>query len=73
MPMCLTCDEGYGLQYLISAAIAYCAMYTQGLVSPWWYVLSIVPLSCLGSSVTYSVAAVCFIADVSGGKVRSYR
>ncbi|XP_017044787.1 uncharacterized protein LOC108090556 isoform X2 [Drosophila ficusphila] len=48
-------------------------MQTQGLVSPWWYVFSIVPLSCFGSSVTYSVAAVCFIGDVSEGKVRSYR
>ncbi|KAH8258444.1 hypothetical protein KR038_011599 [Drosophila bunnanda] len=69
----LICQAGYGLQYLISAAIAYCAIQTHGQVSPWWYVLSIVPISCLGSSVTYSVAAVCFIGDVSEGKVRSYR
>uniref|UniRef100_A0A6P4DZU3 Proton-coupled folate transporter n=1 Tax=Drosophila rhopaloa TaxID=1041015 RepID=A0A6P4DZU3_DRORH len=72
-PLLMCSFVGYGLQYLISAAIAYGAMQTHGLVSPWWYVLSIVPLSCLGSSVTYSVAAVCFIGDVSVGKVRSYR
>ncbi|XP_032570377.1 proton-coupled folate transporter [Drosophila sechellia] len=72
-PLLMCSFLGYGLQYLISAGIAYCAMHTQGLVSPWWYVLSIIPLSCLGSSVTYSVAAVCFIADVSDGRVRSYR
>ncbi|KAH8367181.1 hypothetical protein KR084_006957 [Drosophila pseudotakahashii] len=72
-PLLMCSFLGYGLQYLISAGIAYCARQTHGLVSPWWYVLSIVPLSCLGSSVTYSVAAVCFISDVSEGRVRSYR
>ncbi|XP_016967792.1 proton-coupled folate transporter [Drosophila biarmipes] len=72
-PLLMGSFLGYGLQYLISAAISYRAMQTHGLVSPWWYVLSIVPLSCLGSSVTYSVAAVCFISDVSEGRVRSYR
>ncbi|XP_039227681.1 proton-coupled folate transporter isoform X2 [Drosophila yakuba] len=72
-PLLMCSFLGYGLQYLISSAIDYCAMHTQGLVSPWWYVLSIVPLSCMGSSVTYSVAAVCFIADVSDGRARSYR
>ncbi|KAH8355709.1 hypothetical protein KR200_010266 [Drosophila serrata] len=72
-PLILICHAGYGLQFLISAAIAYCAIQTHGQVSPWWYVLSIVPISCLGSSVTYSVAAVCFIGDVSEGKMRSYR
>ncbi|XP_017123145.1 proton-coupled folate transporter [Drosophila elegans] len=72
-PLLMCSFLGYGMQYLISAAIAYFAMLNKGLVSPWWYVLSIVPLSCLGSSVTYSVAAVCFIGDVSVGRVRSYR
>ncbi|XP_017150750.1 proton-coupled folate transporter isoform X1 [Drosophila miranda] len=72
-PLLMCSFLGYGLQYLISAAVVYAAMQTHGMVSPWWYVLSIVPLSCLGSSVTYSLAAVCFIGDVSEGKVRSYR
>ncbi|XP_017027068.1 probable peptidoglycan muropeptide transporter SLC46 isoform X2 [Drosophila kikkawai] len=72
-PLLMCSFLGYGLQYLISAIIAYWAIQTHGLVSPWWYVLSILPISCLGSSVTYSVAAVCFIGDVSEGKVRSYR
>ncbi|XP_022224753.2 proton-coupled folate transporter [Drosophila obscura] len=72
-PLLMCSFLGYGLQYLISAGVAYAAIHSDGMVSPWWYVLSIVPLSCLGSSVTYSVAAVCFIGDVSEGKVRSYR
>ncbi|XP_034650859.1 proton-coupled folate transporter [Drosophila subobscura] len=72
-PLLMCSFLGYGLQYLISAGVAYAAMQTGGMVSPWWYVLSIVPLSCLGSSVTYSVAAVCFLGDVSEGKARSYR
>ncbi|KAH8373069.1 hypothetical protein KR009_011228 [Drosophila setifemur] len=72
-PLLMCSFLGYGLRYLISAGIVYGAMQTHGLVSPWWYVLSIVPLSCLGSSVTYSVAALCFIGDVSEGKARSYR
>ncbi|KAH8353891.1 hypothetical protein KR067_000085 [Drosophila pandora] len=72
-PLLMCSFLGYGIQYLFSAVIAYMAIQYHGLVSPWWYVLSIVPLSCLGSSVTYSVAAVCFIGDVSEGRVRSYR
>lgn len=48
-------------------------MQRHGLVSPWLYVITIIPLSLLGNSVTYSVAAVCFIGDVSTGKMRSYR
>ncbi|KAH8277654.1 hypothetical protein KR018_003050 [Drosophila ironensis] len=72
-PFLMCAFLGYGLQYLISAIIAYCAMQRYGLVSPWWYLLSILPLSCLGGSVTYSAAALSFIGDVSNGKVRCYR
>lgn len=48
-------------------------MQRAGSVSPWFFVLSIIPLSLLGSSVTYSTAAICYIGDVSTGKIRSYR
>lgn len=64
---------GYALQYLLSSLIAYVAMQHEGMVSPWFFVLSIIPLSLLGSSVTYSTAAICYIGDVSTGKMRSYR
>ncbi|EDW58817.1 probable peptidoglycan muropeptide transporter SLC46 [Drosophila virilis] len=72
-PLLLASYLGYALQYILSACIAYLAMQLNGLVSPWFYVITIIPLSLLGSSVTYSVAAVCFIGDVSTGKMRSYR
>ncbi|XP_062135865.1 probable peptidoglycan muropeptide transporter SLC46 [Drosophila sulfurigaster albostrigata] len=72
-PLLLASYLGYALQYLLSACIAYVTMQRSGMVSPWFYVLTILPLSFLGSSVTYSVAAVCFIGDVSTGKMRSYR
>ncbi|XP_023174840.2 uncharacterized protein LOC111602123 [Drosophila hydei] len=72
-PLLLASYLGYALQYILSAAIAYMSMQRHGLVSPWFYVISIIPLSLLGNSVTYSVAAVCFIGDVSTGKMRSYR
>lgn len=72
-PLLLASYLGYALQYMISALITYVAMHRGGMVSPWFFVLSIVPLSLLGSSVTYSVAAICYIGDVSTGKIRSYR
>ncbi|KAH8261436.1 hypothetical protein KR044_009087, partial [Drosophila immigrans] len=72
-PLLLASYLGYALQYLLSACIAYVTMQRSGMVSPWFYVPTILPLSLLGSSVTYSVAAVCFIGDVSTGKLRSYR
>ncbi|XP_017066020.1 proton-coupled folate transporter [Drosophila eugracilis] len=72
-PLLMLSFLGYGLQYLNSAIIAYCSKLNHGLVSPWWYVLSIIPPSFVGSSVTYPVAAVCFIGDVSEGRARSYR
>ncbi|XP_017836388.1 tetracycline resistance protein, class A [Drosophila busckii] len=72
-PLLMASFLGYGLQYLISACIAYVAMQSQGMVSPWFYVITIIPLSLLGSRVTYSVAAICYIGDVSTGRMRSYR
>ncbi|KAH8369652.1 hypothetical protein KR093_000525 [Drosophila rubida] len=72
-PLLLASYLGYALQYLLSACIAYLTMQMNGMVSPWFYIVTILPLSLLGSSVTYSVAAVCFIGDVSNGKMRSYR
>ncbi|KAM8711277.1 hypothetical protein ACLKA7_000420 [Drosophila subpalustris] len=72
-PLLMISYLGYGLQYLLSACIAYFTMQSGGQVSPWFYVLTIIPLSLFGSSVTYSVAALCYIGDVSTGKLRSYR
>ncbi|KAH8410979.1 hypothetical protein KR222_004521 [Zaprionus bogoriensis] len=72
-PLLLASYLGYALQYLLSAVIAYVASQRAGMVSPWFFVLTIIPLSLLGSSVTYSTAAICYIGDVSTGKLRSYR
>ncbi|EDW85959.1 uncharacterized protein Dwil_GK22867 [Drosophila willistoni] len=72
-PLLMASFLGYSMQYLISSIIAYLAMENHGMISPWLYILTIIPLSLLGSSVTYSAAAVCFIGDVSSEKMRSYR
>ncbi|XP_018790462.1 PREDICTED: proton-coupled folate transporter-like isoform X2 [Bactrocera latifrons] len=46
---------------------------TNSLVSPWYYLLAVLPLSLIGGSVTYSVATFCYISDVSSAQERPYR
>ncbi|EDW02472.1 tetracycline resistance protein, class C [Drosophila grimshawi] len=72
-PLLLASFFGYVLQYSLSACIAYIAIQLDGMVSPWYYLITIIPISLIGSTVTTTTAALCFIGDVSTGKIRSYR
>ncbi|XP_039957301.1 proton-coupled folate transporter-like [Bactrocera tryoni] len=70
-PLLITAYSGYALYYAIAAIIA--QLSTSSLVSPWYYLLAVLPLSLIGGSVTYSVATFCYISDVSSAQERPYR
>ncbi|XP_014097908.3 probable peptidoglycan muropeptide transporter SLC46 isoform X1 [Bactrocera oleae] len=70
-PLLITAYSGYALYYAIAAIIA--QLSTTSLVSPWYYLLAVLPLSLIGGSVTYSVATFCYISDVSSAQERPYR
>uniref|UniRef100_A0A0A1WMV0 Solute carrier family 46 member 3 n=1 Tax=Zeugodacus cucurbitae TaxID=28588 RepID=A0A0A1WMV0_ZEUCU len=70
-PLLITAYSGYALYYAIAAIIA--QLSTTILVSPWYYLLAVLPLSLIGGSVTYSVATFCYISDVSSEQERPYR
>uniref|UniRef100_A0A034W8X9 Solute carrier family 46 member 3 n=1 Tax=Bactrocera dorsalis TaxID=27457 RepID=A0A034W8X9_BACDO len=70
-PLLITAYSGYALYYAIAAIIS--QLSTNSLVSPWYYLLAVLPLSLIGGSVTYSVATFCYISDVSSAQERPYR
>ncbi|XP_036331954.1 proton-coupled folate transporter-like [Rhagoletis pomonella] len=70
-PLLVTGYSGYALYYAIAAIIS--RLSTSRLVSPWYYLLAVLPLSLVGGSVTYSVATFCYISDVSSAQERPYR
>lgn len=43
------------------------------MVNPWYYILAVIPHSILGGNCVFSVAALCFISDVTDSKTRPYR
>ncbi|XP_037941954.1 proton-coupled folate transporter-like, partial [Teleopsis dalmanni] len=70
-PLLVTAFTGYTLYYAVIAIVCYIS--TMSLLSPWYYLLAVLPHSILGGSVTYNVAAICFISDVSTAEERPYR
>ncbi|XP_017475980.1 PREDICTED: uncharacterized protein LOC108366175 [Rhagoletis zephyria] len=70
-PLLVISMIGFSFTYLIAAVICQIAVYRP--VNPWYYVLAVVPHSILGGNCVFSVAAFCFISDVTDTKTRPYR
>ncbi|KAI8126976.1 Solute carrier family 46 member 3 [Lucilia cuprina] len=70
-PLLIASFSGYFLFYAITSIISHFS--DTGDVSPWYYLLASLPLSLLGDSVTYSIATLCYISDVSTTEERPYR
>ncbi|XP_065367801.1 probable peptidoglycan muropeptide transporter SLC46 [Calliphora vicina] len=70
-PLLIASFTGYFLFYTVTSIVSHCSDVED--VSPWYYLLASLPLSLLGDSVTYSVAALCYISDVSTAEERPYR
>ncbi|KAM7344354.1 putative peptidoglycan muropeptide transporter SLC46 isoform 1-T1 [Cochliomyia hominivorax] len=70
-PLLLVSMIGFSCTYVIAALI--CELSKHYRVNPWYYVLAVVPHSILGGNCVFSVAAFCFISDVTDIKTRPYR
>ncbi|XP_014097906.3 probable peptidoglycan muropeptide transporter SLC46 [Bactrocera oleae] len=70
-PLLVISMIGFSFTYIIAAVICQIAVYQP--VNPWYYVLAVVPHSILGGNCVFSVAAFCFISDVTDTKTRPYR
>ncbi|CAD7014379.1 uncharacterized protein LOC101463441 [Ceratitis capitata] len=70
-PLLVISMIGFSFTYIIAAVICQIAIYQP--VNPWYYVLAVVPHSILGGNCVFSVAAFCFISDVTDTKTRPYR
>lgn len=68
---CPTVAAGFALSFLVTAAI--CEFSSYYVINPWWYIAAAVPHSLLGGNCVFSVAALCFISDITDTKSRPYR
>ncbi|XP_017835806.1 uncharacterized protein LOC108595152 [Drosophila busckii] len=62
---------GFSASHLVTAAI--CELSSFYVINPWWYIVAAVPHSLLGGNCVFSVAALCFISDITDTKTRPYR
>ncbi|EDW58818.1 probable peptidoglycan muropeptide transporter SLC46 [Drosophila virilis] len=62
---------GFALSFLVTSAI--CELSSYYVINPWWYIAAAVPHSLLGGNCVFSVAALCFISDITDTKTRPYR
>lgn len=65
------CYSGFSGSAIITTVI--CALSSYSPINPWWYTLAAVPHSLLGGMCVFSVAAFCFISDITDIKTRPYR
>ncbi|XP_034654994.1 uncharacterized protein LOC117892693 [Drosophila subobscura] len=70
-PLLIVSMIGFSASFLLMAAI--CELSSYYVVNPWWYILAAVPHSLLGGNCVFSVAAFCFISDITDCKTRPYR
>lgn len=70
-PLLIASFTGYLLFYGVTSVIS--RLSDSFPLSPWYYLLGTLPLSLLGDGVTYSVATLCYISDVSTPKERPFR
>lgn len=66
-----TVAAGFAASFLVTAAI--CELSSYYVINPWWYIAAAVPHSLLGGNCVFSVAALCFISDITDTKSRPYR
>ncbi|SPP74234.1 uncharacterized protein LOC117588640 [Drosophila guanche] len=70
-PLLIVSMIGFSASFLLMATI--CELSSYYVVNPWWYILAAVPHSLLGGNCVFSVAAFCFISDITDCKTRPYR
>ncbi|XP_017123415.1 uncharacterized protein LOC108143479 [Drosophila elegans] len=70
-PLLIVSMIGFSASFLMMAAI--CELSSYYVVNPWWYIMAAVPHSLLGGNCVFSVAAFCFISDITDCKSRPYR
>ncbi|EDW35819.1 GL17463 [Drosophila persimilis] len=70
-PLLIVSMIGFSASFLMMAAI--CELSSYYVVNPWWYIMAAVPHSLLGGNCVFSVAAFCFISDITDCKTRPYR
>ncbi|XP_032590186.1 uncharacterized protein LOC6560311 isoform X2 [Drosophila grimshawi] len=70
-PLLIVSMIGFAASFLVTAAI--CELSTYYVINPWWYIAAAVPHSILGGNCVFSVAALCFISDITDTKSRPYR
>ncbi|KAH8261431.1 hypothetical protein KR044_009086 [Drosophila immigrans] len=70
-PLLIVSMIGFAASFLVTAAI--CELSSYYVINPWWYIAAAVPHSMLGGNCVFSVAALCFISDITDTKTRPYR
>ncbi|TDG52311.1 hypothetical protein AWZ03_001141 [Drosophila navojoa] len=70
-PLLIVSMIGFAGSALITTFI--CALSSHHDINPWWYTLAAVPHSLLGGMCVFSVAAFCFLSDITDVKNRPYR
>ncbi|KAM8711278.1 hypothetical protein ACLKA7_000421 [Drosophila subpalustris] len=70
-PLLVVSMIGFAASFLVTATIA--ELSTYYVINPWWYIVAAVPHSLLGGNCVFSVAALCFISDITDTKTRPYR
>ncbi|XP_023174796.1 uncharacterized protein LOC111602094 [Drosophila hydei] len=70
-PLLIVSMIGFALSFLVTSAI--CQLSTHYVINPWWYIAAALPHSLLGGNCVFSVAALCFISDITDTKTRPYR
>lgn len=65
------CFAGYFLAYLILTIISIISTYYP--MSPWYYLISFIPLSLLGGTCILITGIFCYISDVSSESNRAFR
>lgn len=70
-PLLIVSMIGFAASFLVTATI--CELSTYYVINPWWYIAAAVPHSLLGGNCVFSVAALCFISDITDTKTRPYR
>ncbi|XP_030080578.1 uncharacterized protein LOC111597884 isoform X2 [Drosophila hydei] len=70
-PLLVVSMIGFAGSALITAVI--CTLSSRQDINPWWYTIAAVPHSLLGGMCVFSVAAFCFLSDITDIKTRPYR
>ncbi|EDW59038.1 probable peptidoglycan muropeptide transporter SLC46 isoform X1 [Drosophila virilis] len=70
-PLLVVSMIGFSGSALINTLI--CALSSSRDINPWWYTMAAVPHSLLGGMCVFSVAAFCFLSDITDIRTRPYR